>query len=83
MTESDGVAWGVAGDIGRIVLKRPEQANSLTRAASRSLVRAIGEVLDGKPRVLLLAATGRIFCAGGNIQEFVAAQHLTRWWTIS
>lgn len=73
MTESDGVAWSVAGDIGRIVLKRPAQANSLTRAASRSLVRAIGEVLDRKPRVVLFAATGRVFCAGGDIHEVVAA----------
>lgn len=73
MTKSDGVVWGGADDIGRIVLNRSEQANSLTRAASRSLVRAIGEVLDGKPHVVLLAATGRVFCAGCDIQEFMAA----------
>jgi 2-(1,2-epoxy-1,2-dihydrophenyl)acetyl-CoA isomerase len=69
----DGIAWGVANGIGRIVLKRPEQANSLTHAASRALVRAIHEVLDGQPRVVLLTAEGRIFCAGGDINEFSAA----------
>jgi 2-(1,2-epoxy-1,2-dihydrophenyl)acetyl-CoA isomerase len=73
MNQSDGIAWGVAQDIGRIVLQRPEQANSLSRAASRALVRAIDEVLDLQPRVVLLSAEGRIFCSGGDVAEFVAA----------
>lgn len=73
MQVSDGIAWGVADGIGRIVLKRPEQANAISRAASRSLVRAIHEVLDRQPRVVLLTAQGRIFCAGGDINEFAAA----------
>ncbi|KDP86095.1 MULTISPECIES: enoyl-CoA hydratase/isomerase family protein [Cupriavidus] len=73
MQQSEGVSWGVADDIGRILLSRPERANSLTLAASRALVRAIDEVLERKPRVVLLAAQGRIFCAGGNIDEFAAA----------
>ncbi|WP_043352272.1 enoyl-CoA hydratase/isomerase family protein [Cupriavidus basilensis] len=73
MQQSEGVSWGVAGHIGRITLCRPEHANSLTLAASRALVRAIGEVLESQPRVVLLAAQGRIFCAGGNIDEFAAA----------
>ena len=73
MNQSEGIAWGVAQDIGRIVLKRPEQANSLSRAASRALVRAIDEVLDLQPRVVLLSAEGRIFCSGGDVAEFVEA----------
>lgn len=66
----EGVAWGVTDHIGRIVLKRSEQANTLTSGASRALVRAIGEVLDRQPRVVLIAAEGPIFCAGGDINEF-------------
>ena len=73
MKAVDGIAWGVADGIGRIILKRPEHANSLAHAVSRALVRAIHEVLDGQPRVVLLSAEGRIFCAGGDINEFVAA----------
>lgn len=73
MKAADGIAWGVANGIGRIVLKRPEQANALAHAASRALVRAIHEVLDCQPRVVLVTAEGRIFCAGGDINEFVAA----------
>ncbi len=73
MQEADGIAWGVVDNIGRIVLKRQERANSLSRAASRALVRAIDGVLEQQPRVVLLAADGRIFCSGGDIDEFVAA----------
>ncbi len=73
MQQSDGVSWGMADEIGRIVLSRPERANSLTLAASRALVRAIDDVLARKPRAVLLAAEGRIFCAGGDIGEFAAA----------
>lgn len=68
-----GVAWGLEDGIGRIELRRPERANALSRDAAHALARAIGEVLDGAPRVLLLTAQGRIFCAGGDIEEFVAA----------
>ncbi|MFL9991919.1 enoyl-CoA hydratase-related protein [Paraburkholderia sediminicola] len=73
MKQSDGVAWGVTDKIGRIVLTRPESANSLTRAATRALATGIDEVLECQPRVVLLAAQGSIFCCGGDINEFVAA----------
>ena len=73
MKTVEGIAWGVADGIGRIILKRSEHANTLAHAASRALVRAIHEVLDCQPRVVVLTAEGRIFCAGGDINEFVAA----------
>ena len=47
MQQADGIAWGVAGHVGRIVLKRPERANSISLAASRALVRAIGRLQAG------------------------------------
>lgn len=73
LKQSEGIAWGVTERIGRIVLKRAEHSNSLSLAASRVLVTAINEVLDQRPRVVLLSAEGRIFCSGGDIGEFVAA----------
>lgn len=73
MSESEGIAWGVADGIGRIVLKRADRANAISLASSRVLSHAIDEVLDAKPRVVLLSAEGRIFCAGGDITEFVSA----------
>ncbi|MGJ7504884.1 enoyl-CoA hydratase-related protein [Variovorax sp. ZT5P49] len=73
MNISEGIAWGVEEGVGRIVLKRPERANALGSANGRALVQAIDEVLERKPRAILLTGEGRVFCAGGAIDEFVAA----------
>ena len=73
MDTVEGIAWGVRDDIGRIVLKRPGSANALTSTSLRVLVRAIDEVLEQKPRAILLTGEGKAFCAGGDIDEFVAA----------
>ena len=73
MNAIEGIAWSVQGDIGRIVLQRPGSANALTSASARALVRAIDEVLEQKPRAILLTGEGKAFCAGGDIDEFVAA----------
>lgn len=73
MQQSDGIAWGVTEHMGRIVLKRGDRANAISRATSRALARAIDSVLECRPRAVLLCAEGRIFCAGGDIDEFVAA----------
>ncbi|MET3182317.1 UNVERIFIED_ORG: 2-(1,2-epoxy-1,2-dihydrophenyl)acetyl-CoA isomerase [Variovorax guangxiensis] len=73
METAEGIAWGVEEGVGRIVLKRPERANAIGVRSSRALVRAIDEVLAREPRVILLTGEGRVFCAGGDIEEFVAA----------
>jgi len=73
MDSAEGIAWGVRDDIGRIVLKRPGRANAIGLRSSRALVRAIDEVLACEPRAILLTGEGRVFCAGGDIDEFVAA----------
>lgn len=74
MQQLEGIAWAVAGDIGRIVLRRPERANAIGRASGLALVRAIDEVIAQAPRAILLTGEGRVFCAGGDIDEFVAAR---------
>lgn len=74
MNTEEGIAWTVADDIGRIVLKRPERANAIGLASSRVLAHAIDDVLAHKPRAILLSGEGRVFCAGGDIEEFVAAR---------
>ncbi len=69
MNGKSGVAWEVREDVGRIVLG----TRTLGRAASRALVEAIDGVLARTPRAILLRAEGRIFCAGGDIDEFAGA----------
>lgn len=73
MKEQVGVAWGVVDGVGRIELRRPGAANALARPVAHTLARAIDEVLAAAPRVVVLSALGKVFCAGGDIQEFVAA----------
>lgn len=73
MVHQDGIEWGVADGVGRIVLNRPEQSNALGLAAGAALGNAIDAVVAAAPRVIVLAARGPIFCAGGDIREFVTA----------
>ena len=67
----DGVAWSIddAG-VARIVLSRPAEANTMTLAASTAFARAVDEIAAATPRVVLLTALGKMFCAGGDIGEF-------------
>jgi 2-(1,2-epoxy-1,2-dihydrophenyl)acetyl-CoA isomerase len=74
MEHMNGFEWRVdERGVGRIVLNRPERHNALGRANAPALVRAIREVLADKPRVVVIESRGPIFCAGGDIHEFVAA----------
>jgi 2-(1,2-epoxy-1,2-dihydrophenyl)acetyl-CoA isomerase len=70
---SDGIRWSVSGGIGRITLDRPGQANTIGLAQGRAFARAVDAVLGAAPRAVLLTGTGRIFCAGGAIDEMAAA----------
>ena len=69
MTEhrSEGIAWSVAGNIGRIVLDRPQAHNAIDSACALALTRAITEVAQARPRVVLLTGRGSVFCAGADI----------------
>jgi len=66
---TDPVADGVA----RITLDRPESANALDLPVARALGQAIAETARNEQvRVLVLAATGKLFCAGGDVGEMAA-----------
>ncbi len=67
-----GIQWQVAHGIGRVLLDRPEQANTIGYAQSKAWPRAFEQVVDAGPRVIVISALGRMFCAGGDIQGMVA-----------
>ncbi|MDP1685227.1 MAG: enoyl-CoA hydratase-related protein [Hydrogenophaga sp.] len=72
MTTMNGIEWHVDDQgVGRIVLNRPEHNNTLGRDSAPALSRAIDEVTSANPRVIVVEARGPIFCAGGDIREFV------------
>ncbi|CUR55637.1 Enoyl-CoA hydratase (fragment) [metagenome] len=73
MTEPRGVRFERAGDIGKIVLARPEAANSLDLPAARALAAAIDTAAATDVRVITLTGEGTRFCAGGDVASFVAA----------
>ncbi|TRZ97538.1 MAG: enoyl-CoA hydratase [Rhodocyclaceae bacterium] len=73
MNFEDGIGWEIADGIGRIVLSRPERANTLAFPAACALAKAIDTMVATSPRVLLLSAQGPIFCGGGDIDEFLEA----------
>lgn len=57
--------------VARLTLCRPDRANSINLACARELNRAAQELRDdGRVRVVVIAAEGRIFCAGGDITSF-------------
>lgn len=68
-----GVEWGITDQIGRIVLSRPEAANSIGLAQSKALPKAFDAIVEAAPRVIVLSARGSIFCGGGDIRSMVAA----------
>ncbi len=62
LEKSDGV--------GTVTLNRPDALNALSSEMGRELSQAIEEVLsDPESRVLVLAGTGRAFCAGEDVKE--------------
>ncbi|MBE0591103.1 MAG: enoyl-CoA hydratase/isomerase family protein, partial [Gemmatimonadales bacterium] len=70
---SKDVAFNVSDDVGRITLQAPERGNTLTLETCKAFAEAVDAVLDARPRAILLLAEGRMFCAGGDIEEFIAA----------
>lgn len=75
MAALSGIEWSVDHGVGRIVLNRPEHYNALGFESSAALARGIGEVVADRPRVVVVQARGPIFCAGGDIADFVRAGH--------
>lgn len=73
MTEPRGVRFDRAGAIGRIVLARPEAANSFDLPAARALSAAVDAASAAGVRVITLTGEGSRFCAGGDVSSFVAA----------
>jgi 2-(1,2-epoxy-1,2-dihydrophenyl)acetyl-CoA isomerase len=68
------VQWRVEDGVGHIVLNRPAAANALNSAAGLALADAIGRAARADIGAVLLSSTGKQFCAGGDIAEFVERQ---------
>jgi 2-(1,2-epoxy-1,2-dihydrophenyl)acetyl-CoA isomerase len=70
---AEGIAWHIDEDgIGRIVLDRARAPNTLSERTACAFAQAVADLANGEPRALLLTGRGRVFCAGGDIDEFAA-----------
>ncbi len=71
---SGPVRCEVKDGVARIQLDRPEQGNALDVAMKDGLVEAAGRVgRDASVRAVLLSASGKMFCAGGDLVAMQAA----------
>ncbi|MGI9515796.1 MAG: enoyl-CoA hydratase/isomerase family protein [Pirellulaceae bacterium] len=70
---SEFVQLAVADGVARLTLDRPDKRNALRREIIESLLQGVQQVAnDTSIRVLVLQATGKVFCAGmdlGQMQE--------------
>lgn len=72
MTESK-ILYQIEDRIARITLNDPDQRNALTYAMVTELIAALRQAeADDSVRVVVLAAAGKHFSAGGNLREFAA-----------
>jgi 2-(1,2-epoxy-1,2-dihydrophenyl)acetyl-CoA isomerase len=70
MADETTVVVERAGAVATIRLSRPEQANAMTRASRAELGRALRDVgRDAEVRAVVLAGSGRNFCAGQDLRE--------------
>ena len=72
LQQDGGIEWQVADGVARLTLCRPEAGNTIGYAQSKAWPRAFQGVVDAQPRVIVLAAQGRLFCAGGDITGMAA-----------
>ena len=65
------LTFAVEDDVATITLNRPDNANALTKKMSEELF-DVANSCDWRPdvRSVVLTATGKMFCAGGDLKEF-------------
>lgn len=72
---SEPVLLCVQDEIASIVLSRPEQGNAIDLSMAKALLRAVIACdQDDKVRCVILNASGKLFCAGGDLDAFVHAK---------
>jgi enoyl-CoA hydratase/carnithine racemase len=73
--ETTDVRWDMDGAVAVVRLARPDKGNALSDRLVRELVAVLVEA-DRRPDVgaIVLEGEGRHFCAGGDLNDFLAAQ---------
>lgn len=73
MTEYATLVFDKAGPITRIALNRPAEANGMNDAMTGELADAARRCDVAGTKVVVLTATGRFFCAGGDLKAMASS----------
>ncbi|WP_102142628.1 enoyl-CoA hydratase/isomerase family protein [Mycobacterium hubeiense] len=79
MTQYQTITFDQAGPVARIALNRPDAANGMNDTMTRELADAARRCDTESTKVVLLTASGRFFCAGGDLKSFAAAPSRGRY----
>ena len=72
---SDLITYAVDDHIAHITLNRPEAMNAMNTPMADAIGNALEQaVADDDVRVIILAGTGRAFCAGADLKEIAAGR---------
>ncbi|MGO2091170.1 MAG: enoyl-CoA hydratase/isomerase family protein [Microbacterium gubbeenense] len=67
------VGLGVSGGVATLSLDRPDEFNAIDIGLARSLERRVNEIAASDAEIVVLRASGRGFCAGGDVRAMAAA----------
>src|SRR6516162_611847 len=73
MTEYATLTFDQAGAVTRIALNRPADANGMNDAMTRELADAARRCDVADTKVVVLTASGRFFCAGGDLKAMASS----------
>lgn len=72
MSNHEAIHWEIHTGVGHIILDRPDNANALCTTMAKHLAHAVEAAEQADIGAVLISARGKQFCAGGDINEFVA-----------
>lgn len=79
MTEYRTIAYGVAENVATIALNVPHRKNAIGVEMANELVCAVDEAHeDSSVHVIVLTATGSVFCAGGDLSSMPTGSDATQ-----
>ena len=68
---SDLVLWKERNGVGHILLNQPELGNVISTPMAHALAGVVQQALVADVGAILISASGKQFCVGGDIREFV------------
>lgn len=67
------VGLEISGAVATLTLDRPDDLNAIDIGLARELERRVGDIAASDAQVVVLAAAGRGFCAGGDVRAMAAS----------